>query len=205
MADLVEAMGIASARIYAAFCSKEDLFREAIALYESGDGNFAAEAFETEPHGRAALETMLRAAVDLYTRNGLPKGCMVVLSATNCSTGHDDIQSWLAGHRRDRVRSIVERLQLARAKGELRPDCDVEVLGEFYATFLHGLSVQARDGSPRKRLLDMIPGALSLFDAAASVPRNPTTGPEEALPCPVKSRSARASPHVRSRPRPRGS
>ncbi|MCG6395766.1 TetR/AcrR family transcriptional regulator, partial [Vibrio alginolyticus] len=33
MSDLVAALGIASARIYAAFGSKENLFREAIALY----------------------------------------------------------------------------------------------------------------------------------------------------------------------------
>ena len=131
MADLVETMGIASARIYAAFGSKEDLFREAIALYEAGDGNFAVEAFKRQRHGRAAIEAMLHAAVDLYTRHGLPKGCMVVISATNCSTGHDDIQAWLAEHRRDRVRSIVERLKLAVAEGELKSECDVEVLGEF--------------------------------------------------------------------------
>ena len=34
MADLVAATGLASARLYAAFGSKEDLFREAVARYE---------------------------------------------------------------------------------------------------------------------------------------------------------------------------
>jgi AcrR family transcriptional regulator len=37
MSALVEALGIASARIYAAFGSKEQLFREAVALYEEGE------------------------------------------------------------------------------------------------------------------------------------------------------------------------
>ncbi|MFS4517744.1 TetR/AcrR family transcriptional regulator, partial [Delftia tsuruhatensis] len=41
MADLVQALGIASARIYAAFGSKQDLFREAVQHYEAGDGGFA--------------------------------------------------------------------------------------------------------------------------------------------------------------------
>ena len=41
MADLVAATGLASARLYAAFGSKEDLFREAVARYEEGDGAFA--------------------------------------------------------------------------------------------------------------------------------------------------------------------
>ncbi len=38
MSALVETLGIASARIYAAFGSKEQLFREAVALYEEGEG-----------------------------------------------------------------------------------------------------------------------------------------------------------------------
>ena len=46
MSALVEALGIASARIYAAFGSKEQLFREAVALYEEGEGGFAPRALE---------------------------------------------------------------------------------------------------------------------------------------------------------------
>ena len=42
MNDLVEAMGINSPSIYAAFGSKEDLFREALALYGRSEGATAA-------------------------------------------------------------------------------------------------------------------------------------------------------------------
>ena len=44
MADLVAATGLASARLYAAFGSKQDLFREAVARYEAGDGAFVWRA-----------------------------------------------------------------------------------------------------------------------------------------------------------------
>lgn len=40
MSDLVAELGIASARIYKAFGSKEQLFREAIASYETEEGGF---------------------------------------------------------------------------------------------------------------------------------------------------------------------
>ena len=70
MADLVAALGIASARIYAAFGSKEALFREAIGLYEAGEGGFATLALQQEPSARAAIERMLRDAVAVYTNSG---------------------------------------------------------------------------------------------------------------------------------------
>ena len=48
MSDLVAELGIASARIYKAFGSKEQLFREAIASYEAEEGGFADRAFAQE-------------------------------------------------------------------------------------------------------------------------------------------------------------
>jgi hypothetical protein len=52
--------------------------------------------------------------------------------------------------------------------GELRPGTDVEALGDHFAALLHGLSVQARDGVPKKRLLALIrPAMQPLLDAAA--------------------------------------
>lgn len=167
MADLVQALGIASARIYAAFGSKEALFREAIALYENGEGAFADLALSEEPTARAAIERMLRDAIELYTRPNGPLGCMVVSSATNCTLDNDSIREWLAGHRRDRTRSIIQRLEQAVESGELPRQTPVQALGDCYATLLHGLSVQARDGIEQPRLLATLPMALAVFDAAA--------------------------------------
>ena len=48
------------------------------------------------------------------------------------------------------------------------PDTDAQVLGDYYATVLHGLSVQARDGVSRKRLMATIPIALLAIQAASS-------------------------------------
>jgi len=166
MSDLVEALGIASARIYAAFGSKEALFREAIALYEAADGAFADAALAGQSSARDAIERMLRDAVELYTLPGRPHGCMVVSSATNCSPDNDGIREWLAGHRRNRTQSIIERLEQAVRSGELPARTDVTSLGDCYATLLHGLSVQARDGIAKARLLAMIPMALAALDAA---------------------------------------
>ena len=166
MADLVQALGIASARIYAAFGSKQDLFREAVQHYEAGDGGFADRAMAQEPRVRDALARVLRDAVATYTDDAHPLGCMVVTAATNCAEENEAVAAWLAEHRRQRTQSLIDRLQRALDEGELRAGTDVQALGDFYATQLHGISVQARDGVPRQRLLAAMETALLLLDTA---------------------------------------
>lgn len=166
MADLVQALGIASARIYAAFGSKQDLFREAVQRYEAGDGGFADRAMAQELRVRDALARVLRDAVATYTDDAHPLGCMVVTAATNCAEENEAVAAWLAEHRRLRTQSLIDRLQRALDEGELRAGTDVQVLGDFYATQLHGISVQARDGVPRQRLLAAVQTALLLLDTA---------------------------------------
>ncbi|MQA56591.1 TetR/AcrR family transcriptional regulator [Pseudomonas piscis] len=172
MADLVAALGIASARIYAAFGSKEALFREAIELYESHEGGFADRALAEEPSARAAIARLLDEAVQLYTRPGQPLGCMVVSSAVNCSSDNDGVRQWLAEHRRARTASIVQRLQAAVQAGELAGHGDATSLGDYYSTVLHGLSVQARDGASAEQLRKVVALAMGVFDNA----RNLTPG-----------------------------
>jgi AcrR family transcriptional regulator len=166
MSDLVAALGIASARIYAAFGSKEQLFREAIELYVAGEGGFATRALVHEATARGAIERMLREAVLLYTRSGRPHGCMVVTAATNCSSQNDAVIVWLGEFRRARTKSIIDRLRLALKDGELKAGTDVAALGDVYATLLHGLSVQARDGVGKARLLAMIAPAMAALELA---------------------------------------
>ena len=166
MADLVQATGLASARLYAAFDSKEAMFREAIELYEKEEGGFADRALAEEPTARRALERMLRDAVDVYT-DPIPRGCMVVSAATNCSIANDRVRDWLEQHRRQRTESIAARLRTAALDGELPPGADVQALGDTFAALLHGLSVQARDGVPRQRLLALISSVKTLLDHAS--------------------------------------
>jgi AcrR family transcriptional regulator len=120
MADLVQAMGIASARIYAAFGSKQALFREAIQRYESGAGCFADRALAEESLVRDAISRMLRDAATTYTEPSRPQGCMVVMAATNFAQENEEVAAWLAVHRRQRTQSIIDRLQRAMDEGELR-------------------------------------------------------------------------------------
>ena len=163
MSELVTMLGLASARIYAAFGSKEDLFREAILDYEAHEGSFATHTLEEEHSIFPAMERILQQAITLYTQPDGPKGCMVVASATNCSAANSSIAEWLTQHRKARTASLIDRFRRAQQEGELGADCDPEALGDFFATFLHGLSVQARDGISTRRLQDAAQSALQLL------------------------------------------
>ena len=163
MSDLTERLGLASARIYAAFGSKEDLFREAIKHYENAEGGFVDRAFAEGPTVVGGMERMFRGAIELYTRRTGPRGCMVVLSATNYAKENDSLSHFLAGHRRLRTASIARKIRQGIDSGELRPELDPDVLGDLYATTLHGIAIQAKDGVSRKRLLACIPALLSLL------------------------------------------
>ncbi|MFJ3451057.1 TetR/AcrR family transcriptional regulator [Pseudomonas sichuanensis] len=162
MAALVAELGIASARIYAAFGSKQQLFEEAVALYESAEGGFADRALAL-PGIHQALEQMLEDAIATYTRADEPKGCLVVSAASGVAPDNVAVQQWLADHRRQRGESIIARLSLAREQGQLPADTDVQALGHFYAIFLHGISVQARDGVPEAALRSACHCALALL------------------------------------------
>ncbi|EMW6579859.1 MULTISPECIES: TetR/AcrR family transcriptional regulator [Enterobacter] len=163
MSDLVAELGIASARIYKAFGSKEQLFREAIAHYENEEGSFADRALTTEGDVRQAIKTLLSDAITLYSQPGKPHGCMVVATAASVSAENDGIKSWLAEHRLQRTQQIIDRLRLAVQNGELPETTDPDSLGDFFAAFLHGLSVQARDGVPSSRLLASAEQAMSIL------------------------------------------
>jgi len=173
MSDLVKALGIASARIYAAFGSKEALFRRAIQLYEEGEGGFADEALNSSLPLWDAIEQMFHSAISLYTRkrNRRPLGCMVVSSAVNCTSENEAIGKWLQEHRRQRTQSIIRRFEKAIAKGELQGDSNPQVLGDLSATILHGISVQARDGVSGERLRASVRMQLAAQKRCANLPQ----------------------------------
>jgi len=164
MSDLVAELGIASARIYKAFGSKELLFRETIAHYEANEGGFAERAFEEQASVREAIKQMLLDAVALYSHGEFPQGCMVVSSAVSVSEDNQGVMRWLMEHRQQRTQGIIDRLQAAIQAGELPANTDAESLGDYFAAFLHGLSVQARDGVSRARLEKAVKLALTMLD-----------------------------------------
>lgn len=163
LSDLVSALGIASARIYKAFGSKEQLFREAIENYEQHEGGFAEIAL-TAPDIQTAMRSLLENAVRLYAEPERALGCMVVSSTSGVSDENKSLAAWLTQRRQIRTQGIIARIEKAATEGQLHQDADPTALGHYFATVLHGLSVQARDGESQTTLLGVVSQAMSVLN-----------------------------------------
>jgi AcrR family transcriptional regulator len=168
ISELTQAMGIGAPSLYAAFGSKEELFREAVTSYDQGEGSVTQRALEQEPSARAAVEAMLRDNADMYADPESPSGCMVVLGTTTWTPGNEDVREFLAALRQKPFKLMWARLERAIDAGELPPGTDVQALAHYYNTVLEGLSIQARDGVPRETLHAIIDVAMAAWDGRVS-------------------------------------
>jgi AcrR family transcriptional regulator len=173
LAELQRAMGgISPPSLYAAFGSKEELFKESVATYMEATAEAGRCALEDPAIStRDAIERVLRAAVAQSTRSGEPRGCMLVLGALNCA-GEDDEPSSVGDHlRKLRVtsyRSIADRIRRGVREGDLATGTDVEGLTTFVTALVNGVSVLARDGASRASLNAAVAHAMRAWDGAAS-------------------------------------
>jgi len=153
LAELQEAMGgITAPSFYAAFGSKEELFREAVELYSSTLGLPMMKALDEQPAARASIQALLDAAVEAFTKPGRPRGCMLVLGAMNSAPENKNVQDYLRGLRARRQKVIQRRLRRGIAERDLASSVDAAALASFITTVVDGLAIQARDGASRKDL-----------------------------------------------------
>ncbi|WP_028563021.1 TetR/AcrR family transcriptional regulator [Paenibacillus pinihumi] len=165
LAQLRTAMGdISAASFYAAFESKEALFREAVEQYIATHGQVSESFRDTSLTSKAAIEQGLRRTARMQTENSHPLGCLLVLSATTCSPEQKHIREMLAKER-GRVRGwLKDCIERAVANGELPDRTDIPVLVTLMNTFLQGISTQARDGVPYEAMDAAITQLMSVWD-----------------------------------------
>jgi AcrR family transcriptional regulator len=148
---LTEAMGISAQSLYAAFGSKDALYREAIALYQSTVGGFGTRAMAEEEDALAAMARLFRDAASAFTSSPTHPGCMI----TTAPAGRDDDLLTIFGRqlRAEAMRQVKTRLERGVRDGDLRADTDCEAWARYVAGIVQGLSTQARDGETLEGLL----------------------------------------------------
>ena len=164
LADLTAAMGINPPSLYAAFGSKEALFREAAKLYGSIEGTEIWSAIEEAPTAREAMERFLRATAISFTRPGKPPGCLIVLGALHPNDANETVCQELREQRAENVAALRARLKRAVKEGELPKGVDCQAVATFYATVQQGMSIQARDGASCRTLQAVADCAMAAWD-----------------------------------------
>lgn len=164
--ELTTAMGITAPSLYTAFGDKERLFLEAIERYALGPGGGYPRALEEEPTAFGAIKRLLDEAAEELTRPCHPRGCMVVMAATNCSQASAHIQAGLAKRRAAGDAGMRCRIEQGIKNGELPAGTDAGALANFYSTVYQGMSMQAADGASHESLLATAAAAMRAWPSA---------------------------------------
>lgn len=171
LSDLSQAMGIASASIYACFGSKADLFRQVMELYGTTAGAPPRHALSKHPTARTAIMAMLRATADQITVSNAPHYCMLILAAPTGAVENRAVREFLADIRRSQFAAIRDRLIRGVTDGDLTvSSARIDAVARYYTTIVQGLSLQARDGADRAELEEVITCAMVAWDPLIATP-----------------------------------
>ena len=163
--DLQKAMGdISPPSFYAAFGSKDALFREVVTLYRETMGQSVMKALAMTPV-RDSIEGMMRAAVDLFLSNESAPGCLIILGAVHSTRTSKEAHELLCEARNEGCEVIRKRLVRAVDEGELPKGLPIGEIAGFYATFMQGMAVRARDGATRAEMLGWVRSAMAAWPA----------------------------------------
>jgi len=150
-ADLVAAAGVERPALYSAFGNKESLFRRVLERYDEQYLDYIREALEL-PTAREVAAHILHKAVEHNTRFSDRMGCLGINGGVAVSDDAEPVRRVLAEFRaagRERVRERVER---AKAEGDLPATANPETLAAFVMTLTQGIAIQAKAGVSRELL-----------------------------------------------------
>ena len=151
LSDLTEAMGINRPSLYAAYGNKQELFSKALERYGEGPASYERKAL-ARPTAREVTEGLLRGAADVQTAPNTPAGCLATLGTTYCADDSSPVGAMLIASRLTGHAAIRERLERARAEGDLPADADPKALTHYIGTVVCGMAVLAASGATREEL-----------------------------------------------------
>jgi AcrR family transcriptional regulator len=162
LAELTKAMGINSPSLYAAFGSKEGLFKAVLDHYEARRQRCVAEILSA-PTARGAVELLLFGLVDLATDPDEPPGCLFLQGGLSCGADMAEIPLELARRRASLEQSLQERFAQAKEAGDLPASADPAALARYLSVVCNGIAIQAASGAGREQLREVAALALNVF------------------------------------------
>ncbi|HEX4859802.1 MAG TPA: TetR/AcrR family transcriptional regulator [Rhizomicrobium sp.] len=166
LSDLTTAMGINAPSLYAAFGSKEGLFRAVLERYDARRASFMDNVLSAPDAlgvARNYLEGLAEFAAD--TNGGMnPPGCLLVQSG---SCGDQSIPEEVARHRAEKEAKLRERFRRARDEGDLPESADPAALARYLSAIANGICMQAAAGASAAELRDIAHMALASWPVQA--------------------------------------
>jgi AcrR family transcriptional regulator len=160
--ELTKAMGINSPSLYAAFGSKEGLFKAVLDHYEARRQKSLQEMLAA-PTARAVAECLLHTLVDLVTDPDEPPGCLFLQGGLSCGVATPEVPHELARRRGYLAQQLRVRLERAQAAGDLPASADPSALSRYLASVCDGIAIQAASGASREELHKVATVALNAW------------------------------------------
>jgi AcrR family transcriptional regulator len=161
--DLTKAIGVAPPSLYAAFGSKAELYRQALARYEETMGCLDVAAIGAAKSLPDAVRRLLEGAVASVVRREHERGCMISSGLVACHPDHAALARDAAA-RRDALRG-----RIVQALSSFAEDDHVQRLARHLSAVMQGISIQARDGVAPSELQGIVEDVVA--GVAARFPR----------------------------------
>ena len=152
-------MGVTPPSLYAAFGDKKRLFLEAVNRY-AGDPVAMAARVNGAANSYEAARDMLLAAATAFTGKSTPKGCLLASATASGSSDAADVQRAVASIRRGITAQLRTRIERDVATGVMPAGTEPGALADLVISVVQGMSVLARDGASRARLIGVGNAAL---------------------------------------------
>lgn len=149
ISDLTEAMGINAPSLYAAFGSKEGLFRAVLEHYDAAREKVLLKIID-EPTAHDVAMRYLNTVADYATDKKHPPGCLLVKAGLSPCEG--EVAEQLARHKKANELALRERFECAKRSGDLPKETKPAELARYLMAIGAGLCVQAVTGASREEL-----------------------------------------------------
>lgn len=146
--ELAHRMGINASSLYAAFGSKEELFKRALVRYCDKHLTFFPEAL-ARPTLQETVTALFRGTIDLVSKSGYPRGCLTVQAAMATT---ESIRIFLSDYRQKGEDAIKRRVETAKKNRDFDPMLNPADFARHLLLLTTGLAVQAANGSRKAEL-----------------------------------------------------
>ena len=160
LSDLTAEMGITRPSLYAAFGNKEELFKQALDLYEREKLAYVRSALEA-PTARAVAQRMLDGTIQNSTSEC--RGCLGVIASVSCGNQDSPIRQDIGVRAQSARNALVERMQRAIDDGDFTIPVEAEAMTRYLFALLQGIAVQAGAGASREDLRLVADAALAVW------------------------------------------
>ena len=150
--DLVAGMGVGRPSLYSIFGSKRSIFLRVLQAYADRKGALSAKALLSPKALRDSLVAFLKHEVETATEKGSAPGCLLLCVAPLVDDA--EVRQFLQNAEHGALALVESRFRDAISAGEIASDFPVAARASQVLDLVRGLTMRARMGTSRKKLLN---------------------------------------------------